>query len=253
MTESRRPKNSSTSLKLGPASWAEIRNAVARDNRQIPIDVLIDKLTILEPIFDAILALPAKLLDPLDNHRYRGTLEKVLRKAIAQIEPPRPLRKIDRDIASGPVIELVGEGIGELVSVEEGKRRLDAITVHRSLEDWAGPLADAAEIERKWGIPRTKLQNWRKLGVAIGLRKGKHRYVYPLGQFEGGVPIDGIRDVVQLSRDPLDAWEWLITPKPSIGGVPLGLLKKGKLYDVLEAAEYDFGEHWNIWWDVESH
>lgn len=252
MNETRRPKNSSTSLKLGPASWAEIRNAVARDNRQVPIDVLIDKLMIIEPIVEAILALPSERLILLDRHRCRGTLEKVLRKAIAQIEPPRPLRKIDRDFASGPVIELVGEEIGEVVSVEEGKRRLDAITVHRSLEDWAGPLADAAEIERKWGIPRTKLQNWRKLGVAIGLRKGKRHHVYPLRQFEGGVPIDGIRDVVQLARDPWDAWQWLIAPKPSIGGVPLELLKQGKLYDVFEAAEFDFGENWPIWWDVEG-
>jgi hypothetical protein len=229
-------------VKRSTSSWADIRNALARDNRKVSIDVLIDRLTIIEPIVEAMLALPTERLVLLDTHRCRGTLKKVLCEAIAQISPPPPLRKIARDIAYRPVIELAGEEIGNLVSVEEGNRRLDAVTVHRSLEDWAGPLADAAEIERKMAIPRTKLQNWRKRGVAIGLRKGKHRYVYPLAQFADGKPVDGIRDIVQLARDPWDAWQWLITPELSIGGVPLELLKQGKLYDVLVAADCDFGE-----------
>jgi hypothetical protein len=48
-------------------------------------------------------------------------------------------------------------------------------------------------------------------------------------------------EVVRRIGNPRVAWQWLIQPKPSIGGTPLDRLKKGHTSQVVEAAEHDFG------------
>ena len=53
-----------------------------------------------------------------------------------------------------------GEGLGPVVSTEEGKRLLREFAVARKIEDWAGPAAGASELGRDYGIPRSTLHRW---------------------------------------------------------------------------------------------
>lgn len=201
-----------------------------------------DMLMVLEPTIEALLALPTKDLQSLNQHRLHGNLQMVVQKAIAHIPSPPPRKSLKIDVSHKKVIELMGEEIGLQISSAEGVKRLKEHAIEDRLEDWAGPLADAREIGRVFQIQRSTLEAWRKRNVVIGLRKGKRRYVYPLDQFWNGKPVDGIKDVLQLVRYPRTAWRWLNHPKLSAGGIPLELLKQGKLFNVLQAAEFDFGE-----------
>lgn len=134
-----------------------------------------------------------------------------------------------------------GEGLGELTDVETGWRRLDAQARPTPIESWAGPVAGPNELKLRLGISRSTLQDWRTRGAAIGLLKGMSKHVYPLGQFVDGRPVAGLSEVTRLIPNPRVAWQWLIEPKPSIGGAPLDLLKAGSLDVVVAAAERDFG------------
>jgi hypothetical protein len=48
-------------------------------------------------------------------------------------------------------------------------------------------------------------------------------------------------EITGIIKNPRAAWQWLILPKPSIGGSPLDRLKKGRLDEVVAAAQRDFG------------
>lgn len=109
------------------------------------------------------------------------------------------------------VCRLVGKGVGPLVSPEEGKRRLDAATRRIPVESWAGPLADASEIERHLGISQTVLEQWLERCEVIGL-PAENGIVFPLGQFLDGSVIRGISDVLKIVEHPVSAWRWLISP-----------------------------------------
>ena len=148
---------------------------------------------------------------------------------------------MDIDLDALPTEDGVGEGMGERVTHEEGLRRLREYSVDVDLETIAGPLGDAAEIERKLGIPLPALAQWHEQNQVVALKGKEECSLYPLAQFVDGKPIDGIKEVLEFIPHPNTAWMWLITPKPSIGGMPLELLRQGKIYDVLAAAERDFG------------
>lgn len=139
------------------------------------------------------------------------------------------------------VEESQGAGMGALLDIEEGRRRLSTLAVPTSIEDWAGPVAGPGEIERIYRTKRSTLHDWQKRGAVIGLLKGERKHVFPLAQFVDGRPIRGMTEVTKIIRNPRAAWQWLIQRKPSIGGTPLEELKKGHLEKVLDAAERDFG------------
>ena len=108
------------------------------------------------------------------------------------------------------------------------------------LEDWAGDVAGPGEIEARLGVKRSTLHDWRMRGAVIGLKTGARKHVFPLAQFIDGRPVEGMAHVLGVIGDPRAAWRWLTTRKPSIGGAPLDLLKRGKLDDVAAAARRDF-------------
>lgn len=139
------------------------------------------------------------------------------------------------------VEESQGAGMGKLVDIEEGRRRVAALAVPTSIEDWAGPVAGPGEIEKIYGTKRSTLHDWQKRGAVIGLLKGERKHVFPLAQFVDGRPVQGMAEITKIIRNPRSAWQWLIQTKPSIGGTPLDELKKGHLKKVVNAAEWDFG------------
>lgn len=140
-----------------------------------------------------------------------------------------------------PVEVSRGAGLGQSVDMEEGRRRLDEFATPTRIEDWAGPVAGPGDIEKKFGTKRSTLHDWHKRGAVVGLLKGERKHVFPLAQFVDGRPVEGMPQVTKIIRNPRVAWQWLIQPKPSIGGTPLDNLKMGNLDEVLDAAERDFG------------
>src|SRR3546814_16010529 len=64
-----------------------------------------------------------------------------------------------------------GSGFGELVDVDEGRRRLAGYVTEGSLEDWAGPVAGSTMLHEQ-GIARSTLHDWQKRGEVIALLSG---------------------------------------------------------------------------------
>jgi hypothetical protein len=133
-----------------------------------------------------------------------------------------------------------GAGIGKLLPLEEGRRRLAGYATPIRLEDWAGPVAGPTEIEKMFGIKRSTLHDWQKRGAVIGLLRGQRKHVFPLAQFVDGRPVEGMSQITSIISNPRVVWQWLIGSKPSIGGPPLDRLKAGEIDQVLAAAARDF-------------
>ncbi|MEZ5985997.1 MAG: hypothetical protein R3B94_08605 [Hyphomonas sp.] len=134
-----------------------------------------------------------------------------------------------------------GKGLGKKLTVAEGRKRLLAYATPQRIEDWAGDVAGATEIERTLGISRSTLHYWNTRGDVVGLQKGTRNRVYPLAQFIDERPVEGIDEVLNVIKNPRATWQWLIQHKPSIKGTPLDLLKEGEIGKVVKAAERDFG------------
>ncbi len=139
-----------------------------------------------------------------------------------------------------PVVE--GNGLGELLTEEEGLSRLDAYAARTPLEAWAGQSLGAVELQKKLGVPRSTLQKWRKANAVIGLPRGQRNFVFPLAQFdEDGQPYDGLENIVKLAGSPRAAWLWLIERKSDSRDSYLSKLKNGDRNAVLGAARRRFG------------
>jgi hypothetical protein len=130
-----------------------------------------------------------------------------------------------------------GSGFGELIDIEEGKRRLAEYATPMRVEEWAGPVAGPVELERDYGIRRSTLHAWQQRGAVIGLLKGERKHVFPLEQFVDGRPVEGISQVVAVVPSPRSGWLWLVQPSPLLGNKrPIDILKQGRIDKVVEAA-----------------
>ncbi|KXF74698.1 hypothetical protein ATN84_22650 [Paramesorhizobium deserti] len=130
-----------------------------------------------------------------------------------------------------------GEGLGAIVTPEQGQKGLAAIAIHRKLEDWAGRVAGATELNRNYGVARSSLNRWQHEGDVIGLLKGTRKHVYPVEQFVDGRPARGIRKIIQLAKSERMAWLWLSQRNPVLNGrKPIDLLKQDRVGEVVEAA-----------------
>jgi len=133
---------------------------------------------------------------------------------------------------------LRGAGIGRVVSAAEGGRLLDAITVHDDAADWAeSELVGAGALVERLCIARGTLDNWRKAGKVVALRKGLRNFVYPLRQFDRRRPVDGLDQVAEHFTSPEETWEWLVAPnRMTDGKAPIDALHAGEVQDVVRAA-----------------
>jgi len=134
-----------------------------------------------------------------------------------------------------------GTGFGELVGVEEGRRRLADYATDVPLEEWAGPMAGSSTLMQDMGIARSTLHDWQQRGEVIALLKGARKHVFPLAQFIDGRPAQGIRDLLQIIDSPRRAWFWMVKPSPLLGNKrPIDLLKQDRRLEVVEAARMVF-------------
>ncbi|MBU6357804.1 MAG: hypothetical protein KJS79_13895 [Rhodospirillales bacterium] len=137
---------------------------------------------------------------------------------------------------------LQGTGIGPVVSVAKGGRLLDAITVDNEAADWVeSELIGAGAVVERLSIARGTLDNWRKAGKVVALRKGVRNFVYPLRQFDHRRPVDGLDLVAEHFTSAEEAWEWLVVPNRMTGGkAPIDALRAGDVKNVVSAAAAAF-------------
>ncbi len=168
-----------------------------------------------------------------------STLKVAVPTAIRRREP----KSLSR-VAAPESNELQGGGVGPVVSAAEGGRRLDAITIDNGAADWVeSDLVGAGELVQRLGIARGTLDNWRKAGKIIALRKGLRNFVYPLRQFDPRRPVDGLDQVAEHFATAEETWEWLVAPNRMTGGkAPIDALRAGDVRSVVSAAAgaYDY-------------
>lgn len=171
-----------------------------------------------------------------------GALVDFIFKTFANLATTAKPDKIELDL-SGTVAPRKGQGLGKLLSVEEGRQALREYAVDMPLEEWAGPVAGSTELERDLHIGRTTLHTWQKNGSVIGLLKGTKKHVFPREQFLDGRPLEGIAEVNRIVGSPRTAWLWLRTPNPTLTGKrPVDLLRANKKSDVVNAAQGYFAQ-----------
>jgi hypothetical protein len=132
---------------------------------------------------------------------------------------------------------LQGSGAGPVVSAAEGRRLLDAITVDDESADWVeSELVGAGELAQRLSISRGTLDNWRKAGKIVALRKGLRNFVYPLRQFDRRRPLEGLDLVAEHFSSAEEAWEWLVAPnRMTDGKPPIEALRAGDVCRVASA------------------
>ena len=231
-------RKTETQINVGSAAAADILDVLARYNPGIPKSALKDRSRVVA----AVAAAAVQLSDEQQRRilARKNVLAETMETVVAGLADTEPADLV-RVGADKSVEVSEGEGLGDLLEEDEGRRRLAAVAVPVRLEDWAGPVAGPGEIERMFGTRRSTLHEWHRRGAVLGLLKGERKHVFPLAQFVDGRPVEGMAEVVRMIGNPRAAWQWLIQPKPSIGGTPLDRLKSGHTSQVVDAAERDFG------------
>ncbi len=171
-----------------------------------------------------------------------ATLEALVKDAVAQaLDVPNPRHGQRAEHRALDTIQ--GDGLGPLLSLEDGSRRLQVVVEPCRIEQWAGPVAGSTGLQRELGIARSTLQAWRQQRAVIGLLAGLKKEVFPLAQFIDARPVRGLAQLLEVIGDPRMAWLWLITPHPELNGAqPLDRLKRGSTDEVFELARADHGQ-----------
>ena len=232
-------RSSATSLSgLNPAAIADVVEVLARHNPRLSKTAL----AATGRVVAAVTAATARLAADQQRRIVADELElaQAVEVAVAGLVSDTGPRL--KPLAVGKPIEVSqGAGLPAPIDLDEGRRRLGAFAEAMRLEDWAGPVAGPAEIEKTFGTKRSTLHDWQRRGAVIGLLKGERKHVFPLAQFVDGRPVEGMAQVTRIIANPRVAWQWLIRRKAEMGATPLDLMKSDRLDEVLAAAERDFG------------
>jgi hypothetical protein len=228
----------SSSKHIDTPAEAEIRAIFVHRNPRIPAHALTPLAKLVTTFAGVVAELAADQREKIPTSK--AVLRTMLLKATRmRVEPDEDgLRNADMEQA---VEHHQGTGVGELLSLEEGRERLAKYVQTRPLESWAGPVAGPSEIEKQLHVARSTLNEWHRRGVVIGLLRGERKHVYPLDQFIDGRPMQGIADVAMIAPDERAAWLWLRQPHGRFDmRLPLDLLRMGQRHEVIQAAERDF-------------
>ncbi len=211
--------------KLQSVPESELRSVLAEHNPKAP-QATINRLA------KAIAALSRVLADMSPGEQRKLSVEgKRLRSA---------LLAATGSTQDGPETS-VGGGLGKRLSLDDGLQRLRRYAPPRPIEEWAGPVGGAGQIEEQLGIPRSTLSEWHRRGAVVGLLRGERKRVYPLEQFIDARPMAGVGDVARIAPDARAAWLWLRQPHGRLDmKTPLEMLAGGRRDAVVEAAERDF-------------
>jgi len=157
-----------------------------------------------------------------------GVAKAIRRREPKSVPPSAP--------SEGCVLQ--GGGVGPVVPAAEGGRLLDAITIDDERADWAeSELVGAGELVQRLNIARGTLDNWRKAGKVIALRKGLRNFVYPIRQFDRRRPVEGLDEVAKHFSSAEETWEWLVAPnRMTDGKAPIDALHTGNVRGVVSAA-----------------
>jgi hypothetical protein len=228
----------SSSKQIHTPAEAEIRAILVHRNPRIPARALMPLAKLVTNFADVIAEFGADQREkiPTSKALLRTMLLRATRLRIDPEEggPQNP-------VAEQTIVHHQGTGLGDLLSLEEGRERLADYVQTRPLESWAGPVAGPSEIEKQLRVARSTLNEWHRRGVVIGLLRGERKHVYPLDQFVDARPMQGIADVAKIAPDERAAWLWLRQPHGRFDmRPPLDLLKAGHRDEVVRAAERDF-------------
>jgi hypothetical protein len=217
---------------------AEIRAMFAHRNPHMPARALTPLARLVANFADVVAGLA------VDQREKIPMSKTVLRTMLLRAARPRTKLSADepRNAAVEPAVERHrGTGLGDLLSLDVGRRRLAQYVQTRPVESWAGPVAGPGEIEKQLHVARSTLNEWHRRGAVIGLLRGERKHVYPLDQFVDARPLQGVGDVARIAPDERAAWLWLRQPHGRFDmRPPLDLLKSGQRDAVIQAAERDF-------------
>ena len=237
MTELSRSTKSASQQIHTPAE-AEIRAIFAHRNPQIPARALAPLAKLVANFADVVAGLA------VDERERIPTSKTVIRTMLlkaARLRIGSSADELQAAVQKQAVEHHSGTGLGDLLSLEEGRERLAQYVQTRPLESWAGPVAGPGEIEKQLHVARSTLNEWHRRGAVIGLLRGERKHVYPLEQFVDARPMQGISEVAKIAPDERAAWLWLRQPHGRFDmRSPLDLLKVGQRHEVIQAAERDF-------------
>lgn len=147
---------------------------------------------------------------------------------------------IEKQAQDMGIEQMLGSGLGEVLSPAEGDARLSAFATPTPIEEWAGPVGSAKDIEAQFGIDWDTLSTWHNNGAVVGLYLGQDKLAYPLEQFIDSRPLQGLSGVVTAAPDARSAWLWLRQPHGALNGeAPLALLRADKRDQVVALAARD--------------
>ena len=206
--------------------------AVLRDrNPRAPAAEIKTMARIVSIAVDVMSGFPAvELRGAAREHALRAAFEKVALQFMPAVT-----------VSDEPVERTRGTGLGDLISLREGRARLAAYVAPKAIEDWAGAVGGANDIEAQFGIKRTTLNSWHKQGAVIGLLRGQRKLAYPFEQFLDGRPLQGIADILSVAPDVRSAWLWMRQPHCALDEqTPLAALAAGQQERVRTIARRDF-------------
>jgi len=226
-------RNADTRAGLRQLVISEVSEALTRQSG-VAKSMAANTAQIAAAVVDAIVTLP-----PAQQKRLKGKSADVAEAIAALARNDTPAERI---IIPEPaeVEPRKGTGFGELIDIEEGRRRLSAYTTKGPLEEWAGPIAGSSALD-DIGIARSTLHDWQKRGQVVALLVGARKHAFPLEQFVDGRPVEGIADVIKVVGNSRRAWLWLVQQSPLLGNKrPIDLLKQDRKGEVVEAARTVF-------------
>jgi HAD superfamily hydrolase (TIGR01509 family) len=196
------------------------------------------------------IGMPAMLIGEFEAYADREAVKAELERAFAAPEASyQPLtadevirrnsRQTSSDAPGTSVLTIRGSGLGPLVTLEEGKARLDEIAVDDDSTDWAASeLLSGPMLAQRLQIALANLEAWRTRSKAIAFCNETGEYIYPVRQFEGAEPVEGLDQVVTFFPSQEEAWEWLVTPCRSTNDeAPIDRLRTKHVDEVVRAAE----------------
>jgi HAD superfamily hydrolase (TIGR01509 family) len=195
------------------------------------------------------IGMPAMHISDFETYTKRdvhktGDLSEGVLAAIHNAEHGASPRHAPRKARKVHVIH--GSGLGPLISLEEGKARLDEITVDDDSTDWAASeLLGAAAMAVRLDVAVATLADWRDRGKAIAFRNEANDFVYPARQFDQSQPLEGLERVGGYFPSPEEAWEWLVTPNQYTDSTaPIDRLRSKHIEEVIRAAEGALDFQW---------